>query len=57
MEVISRLCFSTPGNPGHTPAQLEYLKQMKENDKRLNVIDRVLHYFVILYWINQYEFD
>ena len=44
MEIISRLCFSTPGKPGRTPAQLEYLKQMKENDKRLNIIDKVLHF-------------
>ena len=44
MEMISRVCFFTPRKPGRTPAQLEYLKQMKENDKRSNRIDKVLHF-------------
>ena len=43
-KIISSLCFSTPGKPGRTPAQIEYLQQMKENDKRLNIIDMVLHF-------------
>ena len=43
-KIISSLCFSTPGKPGRTPAQIEYLQQMKENDKRLNIIDMVLNF-------------
>ena len=43
-KIISSMCFSTPRKPGRTPAQIEYLQQMKENYKRLNIIDMVLHF-------------
>ena len=43
-KIISSLCFSTPGKPGRTPAQIEYLQYMKLNDKRLNIIDMVMHF-------------
>ena len=43
-KIISSLFFSTPRKPGRTPTQIEYLQQMKENDKRLNITDMVLHF-------------